>query len=86
MFCKDGEYLQLNCFLGVDPLAASGSQDMFSPYAAMGNAPESMVDPNGMTFDRHGNNNNQILGSLRLDNPIEWTDAAAEMPSGGVGV
>ncbi|WP_106523888.1 hypothetical protein [Taibaiella chishuiensis] len=41
---------QLGRFLGVDPLAASNGQDMFSPYAAMGNAPESMVDPNGMQF------------------------------------
>ncbi|PSK90604.1 RHS repeat protein [Taibaiella chishuiensis] len=41
---------QLGRFLGVDPLAASNGQDMFSPYAAMGNAPESMVDPNGMQY------------------------------------
>lgn len=41
---------QLGRFLGVDPLAASGGQDMYSPYAAMGNAPESMIDPNGEQF------------------------------------
>ena len=40
---------QLGRFLGVDPLAASGGQDMFSPYAAMGNAPESMIDPNAVS-------------------------------------
>ncbi len=41
---------QIGRFLGVDPLAVRGGQDMFSPYAAMGNAPESMVDPNGMQY------------------------------------
>ena len=50
---------QIGRFLGVDPLATSGGQDMFSPYAAMGNAPESMVDPNGTQFtDRNGTPNN----------------------------
>lgn len=44
---------QLGRFLGVDPLANSGGQDMFSPYAAMGNEPESMVDPGGMQFNNH---------------------------------
>ncbi len=39
---------QIGRFLGVDPLAASSGQDMFSPYAAMGNAPESQIDPNGL--------------------------------------
>ncbi|XHR94249.1 RHS repeat-associated core domain-containing protein [Mucilaginibacter sp. UC70_90] len=38
---------QIGRFLSVDPLAAIGAQDMYSPYAAMGNAPESMIDPNG---------------------------------------
>lgn len=34
---------QLGRFMNVDPLAAFGSQDMFSPYAAMGNTPESNI-------------------------------------------
>lgn len=38
---------QLGRFLGADPLADEGIQDIFSPYAAMGNAPESTIDPNG---------------------------------------
>lgn len=38
---------QLGRFLAVDPLANGGGQEIWSPYAAMGNAPESMVDPNG---------------------------------------
>ncbi|MCH5686384.1 hypothetical protein LWM68_20245 [Niabella sp. W65] len=36
--------------MGVDPLADYYGQDRYSPYAAMGNQPESMVDPNGMAF------------------------------------
>ncbi len=42
---------QIGRFLGVDPLAASGGQDRFSPYAAMGNQPETAVDPNGLMFE-----------------------------------
>ncbi len=42
---------QIGRFLGVDPLATSGGQDMFSPYAAMGNAPENIVDPNGTSLE-----------------------------------
>jgi len=38
---------QIGRFLGVDPLADVGGQQVWSPYAAMGNAPESMIDPNG---------------------------------------
>lgn len=38
---------QIGRFLGVDPLAAKGVQEMYSPYAAMGNMPESNIDPNG---------------------------------------
>jgi len=30
--------------LSVDPLAANGGQDRFSPYAAMGNDPAGLVD------------------------------------------
>jgi len=37
---------QLGRFNSVDPLA--GSTDMVSPYAAMGNAPESLTDPTGL--------------------------------------
>jgi len=37
---------QLGRFNAVDPLA--GSTDMVSPYAAMGNAPESLTDPTGL--------------------------------------
>ncbi len=39
---------QIGRFMGVDPLAANGGQDMISPYAAMGNAPESLTDPTGL--------------------------------------
>lgn len=39
---------QIGRFLGVDPLADQGGQDSYSPYAAMGNQPESAVDPNGL--------------------------------------
>lgn len=42
---------QIGRFNSVDPLAASGGQDMISPYAAMGNAPEGKIDPDG-TFSR----------------------------------
>ncbi|WP_317124962.1 RHS repeat-associated core domain-containing protein, partial [Taibaiella helva] len=38
---------QIGRFLAVDPLADAGGQQVWSPYAAMGNAPESQVDPNG---------------------------------------
>lgn len=38
---------QIGRFLGVDPLADGQGQEIWSPYSAMGNAPESMVDPNG---------------------------------------
>ena len=43
---------QIGRFLAVDPLADDGGQQVFSPYAAMGNAPESMVDPNGTQLYR----------------------------------
>src|SRR6218665_136030 len=39
---------QIGRFLGVDLLADAGGQDMFSPYAAMGNIPQSMIDPEGL--------------------------------------
>ncbi|WP_029274580.1 RHS repeat-associated core domain-containing protein [Pedobacter borealis] len=42
---------QIGRFLGVDPFGSMGGQDLYSPYAAMGNAPESMVDPNGEMFN-----------------------------------
>ncbi|KAA5536811.1 hypothetical protein F0919_03835 [Taibaiella lutea] len=42
---------QIGRFLSVDPLAAFGGQDRYSPYAAMGNQPESAVDPNGLLPD-----------------------------------
>lgn len=41
---------QLGRFLQIDPLANTSGQDMFSPFSAMGNMPESMVDPNGTVF------------------------------------
>ncbi|WP_118949812.1 RHS repeat domain-containing protein [Taibaiella helva] len=41
---------QIGRFLAVDPLADAEGQQVFSPYAAMGNAPESLVDPNGEEF------------------------------------
>lgn len=39
---------QIGRFLGIDPMAVLGGQDSYSPYAAMGNRPESAVDPNGL--------------------------------------
>jgi len=39
---------QIGRFLSVDPLADYYGQDRYSPYAAMGNQPESMIDPNGL--------------------------------------
>ncbi len=42
---------QIGRFNSVDPLAANAGQDMISPYAAMGNAPEGKIDPDG-TFSR----------------------------------
>jgi RHS repeat-associated protein len=41
---------QIGRFLGVDPLAASGVQSRYSPYAAMGNNPAILVDPDGLKF------------------------------------
>lgn len=38
---------QLGRFLGVDPLADKQGQQVWSPYSAMSNAPESIVDPMG---------------------------------------
>jgi GH24 family phage-related lysozyme (muramidase) len=40
---------------------------MFSPYAAMGNAPESMVDPNGTlaTYSSDGARNDELSGNAR---------------------
>jgi len=39
---------QTGRFLSVDPLAAAQGQELHSPYAAMGNQPEMMIDPNGL--------------------------------------
>ena len=33
-------------------MAYSGGQQVFSPYAAMGNSPGMMIDPNGKIFER----------------------------------
>ena len=38
---------QLGRFFGVDPMADAVGQLTLSPYAAMGDMPESIVDPNG---------------------------------------
>jgi len=62
---------QIGRFLAIDPLADDGGQQVFSPYAAMGNAPESMVDPNGtLAFD-------VSLGASKLP-PHELDVAIAE--------
>jgi len=39
---------QIGRFLSVDLLAAAQGQEIHSPYAAMGNEPEMMIDPNGL--------------------------------------
>jgi hypothetical protein len=41
---------QLGRFLSIDPLAASGVQSRYSPYAAMGDNPAILVDPDGLKF------------------------------------
>ncbi|WP_157977132.1 RHS repeat domain-containing protein [Taibaiella helva] len=61
---------QIGRFLAVDPLADAGGQQVWSPYAAMGNAPESNVDPNGtvahnLTLARLFNSD--MLPSRRID-------------------
>ncbi|WP_317124965.1 RHS repeat-associated core domain-containing protein, partial [Taibaiella helva] len=61
---------QIGRFLAVDPLADAGGQQVWSPYAAMGNAPESNVDPNGtvalnLTLARLFNS--EMLPSRRID-------------------
>ena len=58
----------------MDPLATSGGQDMFSPYAAMGNAPESMVDPNGTQYrSPNGYQNVKEIGgdAARRKSPVQ---------------
>lgn len=42
---------QIGRFLGVDPLADYYGQEHYSPYAAMGNQPESMIDLNGLKYE-----------------------------------
>lgn len=83
---------QIGRFLGVDPLAASGGQDMFSPYAAMGNAPESMVDPNGLQQTGFSGMGNPMLGDpFGLDGSrlggfnMDGSRNTAGGPSGGHG-
>ncbi len=83
---------QIGRFLGVDPLAASGGQDRFSPYAAMGNAPESMVDPNGtqqLSFSGMGNPQLEELFGGDLDRTTGLlkggVDRAEGVPEGGSG-
>lgn len=41
---------QIGGFLGVDPLATVRGQEIFSPYAAMGNNPAMAIDPLGTYF------------------------------------
>jgi hypothetical protein len=43
----DVEQNNVQRFLSIDPLADGQGQQIWSPYSAMGNAPESMIDPNG---------------------------------------
>lgn len=45
---------QLGRFLAIDPLADAGGQDIFSPYAAMGNNPGIVVDPDGTIIRING--------------------------------
>jgi RHS repeat-associated protein len=66
---------QIGRFLSADPIADGDGQQVWSPYAAMGNMPESMIDPNGTI----GMNFTDFLGMLenffiepnkRSSNPI----------------
>lgn len=50
-FCQ--YYPEIGRFLGVDPLADFGGHDRYSPYAAMGNMPKSMIDPDGLVKREH---------------------------------
>ncbi len=45
---------QVGRFLSIDPLADDEGQQGFSPYAAMGNNPSVMIDPNGTTMQVSG--------------------------------
>jgi hypothetical protein len=52
----------------------------------MGNAPESMVDPNGMQYDSHGIRNDALYVNNRLDNSFAGGDGVSGSgPSGGSG-
>src|SRR5690606_12046278 len=55
---------QIGRFLGVDPLADAGGQQVFSPYAAMGNNPVSMIDPLGL---QSGGGSEIVIWGTRLD-------------------
>jgi len=59
---------QIGRFLAVDPLADAEGQQVFSPYMAMGNAPESMVDPNGTFFTYASDALHKALDNLREEN------------------
>lgn len=52
---------QIGRFLSVDPLADYYGQDRYSPYAAMGNQPESTIDPNGLLQT----NDNEMAENIR---------------------
>lgn len=43
---------QLGRFLGIDPLADAGGQQVLSPYHAMGCNPVTMVDPLGLAYEQ----------------------------------
>src|SRR5690606_32497392 len=61
---------QIGRFLGVDPLADAGGQQVFSPYAAMGNNPVAMTDPGGMMHDVFQNGVNPMPDLFALLRPF----------------
>lgn len=60
---------------------------MFSPYAAMGNAPESMVDPNGTlaTYSSDGVRNDMLSGNVAGYSGAELADISRDASRGGSG-
>jgi RHS repeat-associated protein len=77
---------QIGRFLSVDPLADKQNQERFSPYAAMGNNPVSMVDPLGTDFYMDPNTTSKTDGEAFLSMlssltglDFEWDKASGKV-------